>query len=55
VLEEIREQIKQLEEQVKEAEDLIARLRKAGEDVTPLVIKLQQAKQKLERYKQAFG
>ena len=50
----IREQIAELEKQVKEAEELITRLKSAGEDVTALQLKLTQVKQKLERYKKAF-
>jgi len=51
----IREQIKELEKQVKEAEELINRLKAAGEDTTSLQIKLTQIKTKLERYKKAFS
>ena len=55
MLDMIREQLKELEKQVKEAEELIARLKAAGEDVTSLQLKLTQTKQKLERYKKAFS
>lgn len=55
MIEMIREQIKELEKQVKEAEELINRLKMAGEDTTALHLKLSQVKQKLERYKKAFS
>lgn len=55
MLSEIKEQISELEKKVKEAEDLINRLKIAGEDTTQLTLKLQQVKQKLERYKKAFS
>jgi chromosome segregation ATPase len=51
----VREEIKKLEEQIKQAEDLLNRLKMAGEDVTQQMVKLTQLKQKLERYKKAFS
>jgi uncharacterized protein involved in exopolysaccharide biosynthesis len=51
----VREELKKLEAQVKEAEDLLNRLKLAGEDVTQQMVKLTQLKQKLERYKKAFS
>jgi len=55
LLDDIRAQIAELEKQVKEAEDIINRLKMAGEDTTKMAVQLTQLKQKLERYKKAFG
>jgi len=48
-------EIKNAEKQLAEAKRLIDRLRAAGEDVSKLLTEYNLAKQKLERYKRAFG
>lgn len=53
-MEEVRKSLKEMEKELKEAEELINKLRQAGEDVTALTMKYRQVKDRLERWKRAF-
>lgn len=55
VLEDVRKRIKEAEKQLADARDLIDRMRLAGEDTTKMLADYTVAKQRLDRYKKAFG
>lgn len=54
VIKYIQAEIERAEKQLKDAEDLINRMKKAGENTTDLEIRYRELKEKLEAYKRAF-
>lgn len=54
VIEFAKSQVEKAKKDLKDAEELITRLRKAGENVAELQAKLNELKLKVKRYEEAF-